>query len=118
MKARVEEAMSEDLQFLKSITVGLGHGLWGLMKRIMGGRYALFLYDFLAMRYTSSLRHRQLVYNELVCRFCDNPINLMGRWRCKCGITQHGNYFGRCTNCLGHPTHIDCEACGSSMDVR
>ncbi len=102
----------------KDAVTSASRGIWNLLQAFLGGRYFLFCYDYISMRHTSNLRHRQLAYNQLVCRFCDSPIDLMGKWRCGCGITRFGNYFGRCPNCLKHPHYLDCEACGSSMDVR
>jgi hypothetical protein len=116
--SKIDQAVDEGLKETSNALVNAGRGFWNWVNRVLGGRYALFLYDYIAMRFTSSLRHRQLAYNQMVCRFCDNPIDLMGKWRCECGYTRYGNYFGRCPNCLRHPRYLDCEACGSSMDVR
>jgi hypothetical protein len=61
------------------------------------------------------LRHTT---DHLVCRFCGNPIELIGAWKCTCCYTRPGNYFGRCPKCLMHPRYIDCPVCRFTMDVR
>jgi len=99
-------------------TRGFVEGIINLAKSFFGGRHVLYAYDYFCMRFTSTLRHRQLAYDELVCRFCEQPIDLMGTWMCKCKFKRWGNYFGRCPSCLNHPKYIDCPTCGSSMDVR
>jgi len=85
---------------------------------MLGYRFLLYFYDYILMRFSGSIRHRQLARDQLVCRFCGNSIDLLGVWKCECGFTRPGNYFGRCPKCLGHPVYIDCPACRSTMDVR
>jgi hypothetical protein len=89
-----------------------------MIQAILGGRYFLFASDYFLMKFTSSHRHRELAYDQLICRFCDTPVELMGKWRCECGYTRYGNYFGRCPSCLKRARYIDCPTCGSTMDVR
>ena len=96
----------------------LAFGLHNLILWFLGGKFFLYAYDYVAMRFTSSKRHRQLAYDQLVCRFCGTPIELMSVWKCSCGHTHPGNYYGRCPKCLGHPEYIDCPACRNTMVVR
>ena len=106
------------LTFVKNVIVGVGRGVWFKIQEFMGSRFFLYMYDYIAMRFTAYKRHRQLAYDHLTCRFCNSDIELLGFWRCGCGYTRPGNYFGRCPKCLGHPEHIDCPACSATMDVR
>lgn len=93
-------------------------GLHNVIAKIFGLRFILYAYDYVMMRFTSSKRHRQLAFDKLTCRFCNSDIDLLGMWKCSCGYSRPGHYFGRCPNCLGHPPYIDCPACRSTMDVR
>jgi hypothetical protein len=97
---------------------GVLKNLANLVKAFFGGRHVLFAYDYFSMRFTGNLRHRQLAYDEMTCRFCECDIDLMGGWMCSCHFRRWGSYFGRCPQCLRHPRYIDCPTCGGSMDVR
>lgn len=96
----------------------LPFGLHNVILWLFGVKFFLYAYDYMTMKFTSSKRHRQLAYDQLVCRFCGTPIELMMSWKCSCGFVHPGNYFGRCPKCLGHPEYIDCPAYRSTMDVR
>ena len=85
---------------------------------IVGSRFALYLYDFIYMKFDVGERGRELGADHLICRFCGNPIELIGAWKCTCGFKRPGNYFGRCPKCLMHPRYIDCPVCRFTMDVR
>lgn len=85
---------------------------------IIGAEFALYLYDFISMKLNLGQRGRELAVDHLVCRFCGNPIELIGAWKCSCGHKHPGNYFGRCPKCLKHPRYIDCPVCRFTMDVR
>lgn len=92
--------------------------LAGVVSLIMWSRFFLYLRDYLSMKIPATRRYRQLSYDHLVCRFCGHTIELLGAWRCDCGVNRPGNYYGRCPNCLKHPKHIDCPSCTFTMDVR
>jgi hypothetical protein len=96
----------------------LPFGLHNLILWLFGAKFLLYAYDYVMMRFTLSKRHRQLAHDQLTCRFCSSDIDLMGMWKCSCGHTHPGNYYGRCPKCLGHPEYIDCPACRATMDVR
>jgi len=89
-----------------------------LLADFAGTRLALFFYDYFMMKNAIGLRGKQLTQDHLTCRFCGNPIELLGAWKCECGYKRPGNYFGRCPKCLKHPIYIDCPACQFTMDVR
>lgn len=92
--------------------------LAGVVSLIMWSRFFLYLRDYLSMKIPATRRYRQLSHDHLVCRFCGHTIELLGAWRCDCGVNRPGNYYGRCPNCLKHPNHIDCPSCSFTMDVR
>ena len=77
-----------------------------------------YLYDLIAMKIPATKRYKELSCEQLVCRFCGNTIPLLGAWKCECGFSRPGNYFGRCPNCGRYPRFIDCPACRFTMDVR
>ena len=110
----IGEGMSETSDIVVKVT----QTIWNKIQQILGGRYFLYAYDYVMMRFTSFKRHRQLSYDTLTCRFCNSDINLLSMWKCSCGYTRPGSYFGRCPKCLGHPEYIDCPACKATMDVR
>lgn len=80
--------------------------------------FMLYLSDFIHMKFDFGKRGHQLSVDHLVCRFCGNPIELVGGWKCTCGYKRPGNYFGRCPKCLMYPRYIDCPVCRFTMDVR
>ena len=88
------------------------------LANIAGTKFALYFYDFFTMKNEIGLRGKQLSQDHIICRFCGNPIELLGAWKCECGISRPGNYFGRCPKCLKHPKYIDCPICRFTMDVR
>jgi hypothetical protein len=90
----------------------------GCLAGIFGTRFSMFFLDYLCMKFDWGQRGHQLHTDHLVCRFCGNPIDLIGAWKCSCGFKRPGNYFGRCPKCLKHPIYIDCPVCGFTMDVR
>jgi hypothetical protein len=111
--------MAEEQQYGEKKDGGnQARGCLGWFLELVNGRFFLFLYDYITMRFPISKRARELAANHLVCRFCGNTIDLLGAWRCKCGFTRPGNYFGRCPNCLARSRYIDCPACKFTMDVR
>jgi len=93
-------------------------GPTGFIARFVASRAALFFYDYFMMKNDLGQRGRQLAQDHIVCRFCGNPIELLGAWKCECEFKRPGNYFGRCPKCLKHPIYIDCPACQFTMDVR
>jgi hypothetical protein len=110
--------MSEKIKHADDKAAYRKGGFTGLMARVFGRSLLLYGYDFLCMRFSRNLRYRQLGLRVLKCRFCDEDIHLLGIWKCECGFTRPGNYFGRCPKCLGTGRFIDCPACGVTMDVR
>lgn len=90
----------------------------GLIARFVASRAFLFFSDYFMMKNELGQRGRQLAQDHIVCRFCGNPIELLGAWKCECEFKRPGNYFGRCPKCLKHPVYIDCPACRFTMDVR
>lgn len=115
----LEGAMTEPIHHeLVPPVPRLPFGLQYLILWVLGAKFLLYAHNCMAMRFTSSKRHRQLAYDQLVCSFCGTSIELMISWKCSCGFTHPGNYYGRCPRCLGHPECIDCPACWSTMDVR
>jgi len=94
------------------------HTVAGFFYNFFGIRLTLYSYDYLFMHLKGTTRYKQLVPDHLVCRFCGNPIDLLGSWKCGCGHKRPGNYFGRCPQCMSHPEFIDCSSCGFTMRVR
>jgi len=86
--------------------------------RLFGSRFVLYLNDYIQMKFDLGKRGKQLSKDHIVCRFCGEPIDLIGAWKCACGYKRPGNYFGRCPKCLKHPKYIDCPVCRFTMDVR
>ena len=96
----------------------LPFGLEKLFVNWLSSRFVLYLYDYVSMKIPGSVRYKQLAFDEITCRFCDHPIELLGAWQCSCGYKRPGTYFGRCPKCLAHPTFVDCPSCGMTMYVR
>jgi hypothetical protein len=90
----------------------------GFLGRIFGSRFAVFFMDYIYLKLDLGLRGKQLSREHMLCRFCGEPIHLVGAWKCGCGHKRPGRYFGRCPSCLQYPKYIDCPVCGFSMDVR
>ena len=90
----------------------------GVIGMIVWSRFFLYLYDYLSMRIPATRRYKQLSLDSMRCRFCEEEIPLLGAWKCECGFSRPGNYYGRCPSCLRHPKYIDCPSCTFTMDVR
>lgn len=110
--------MAEPIQHGDSGQQKSGQGLWSLLVGILWSRFFLYLYDYICMKLPATERYRQLSLETLRCRFCQNEISLLGAWKCECGFSRPGNYYGRCPKCLKHPHYIDCPACKFTMGVR
>jgi hypothetical protein len=93
-------------------------GPWKKIAGFFETRFSAYLSDYISMKLGSGSRGEQLATDHLVCRFCGNPIDLIGAWVCECGYKRPGNYFGRCPRCLKHPHYIDCPVCRFTMEVR
>jgi len=93
-------------------------GPWSPLTGFFETRFSAYLSDYVSMKLGTSTRGEQLATDHLVCRFCGNPIDLIGAWKCVCGYKRPGNYFGRCPKCLKHPHYIDCPVCRFTMEVR
>ncbi len=111
---KVEEGLKDVGKFAGSVFGCLG----SVLGAILWSRFFLYLYDLICMRIPSTRRYRQLAHEHLVCRFCGHSIPLLGAWKCNCGFSRPGNYYGRCPQCTGHPKYIDCPSCTFTMDVR
>jgi hypothetical protein len=113
--------MAEPLEHLKGASDSK-RGFWNWAVywwgELVNSRFFLYLYDYTCMRIPLTKRYRELTLDQLTCRFCGNSIDLLGAWRCECGYSRPGNYFGRCPKCLNYPRYIDCPACRFTMDVR
>jgi hypothetical protein len=92
--------------------------IWSILSGIVWSRFFLYLYDYISLRLPNTRRYRQLMHEHLICRFCGYPIDLLGAWKCECGFSRPGNYYGRCPKCVKHPKFIDCPSCTFTMDVR
>ena len=68
--------------------------LAGVVSLIMWSRFFLYLRDYLSMKIPATRRYRQLSYDHLVCRFCGHTIELLGAWRCDCGVNRPENTTG------------------------
>lgn len=93
-------------------------GPQAIVAGLFGMKSMLFIADYLDMKYWHTQRSRELTSDHLICRFCGNPIDLIGAWICTCGYKRPGNYFGRCPKCLKYPHYIDCPVCRFTMEVR
>ena len=94
------------------------HGPHHYLAGLLSTRFGAFFNDYIAMKLEIGQRGRELAADHLICRFCGNPIELIGAWKCDCGYKRPGNYFGRCPKCLRHPVYIDCPVCRFTMEVR
>ena len=110
--------MSDPVQHLKQSERTLVPWRVRILTWLLGVRFALYFYDWWQMAVAGDIRQRQLKRDTLHCRFCENEIPLLGSWKCECGYTRPGNYYGRCPKCLWHPSYIDCPSCGFTMYVR
>lgn len=48
---------------------------------------------------------------EILCE-CDEPISLVGLWRCSCGFTYRGHLLRQCPVCDTIPCVVRCYRCG------
>jgi len=107
--------MAEEIKHVGNLAKA---GCWFWLGELVYTRFWGYLYDYIAMRIPATKRYRELTCEQLVCRFCGNTIPLLGAWKCECGFSRPGNYFGRCPKCMKYPRYIDCPACRMTMDVR
>ena len=83
---------SSDIRALRSVF----DDVIGWFKGLLSTRLGLYLTDLVMMKFPGTIRHQQLSKEHLICRFCGDPIPLLGSWKCGCGFKRPGNYFGRC----------------------
>lgn len=110
-----EDDGKEAIQFVGNVAK---LGCWFWLGELFFTRFWGYVYDYVSMRIPATKRYRELSTEVLICRFCGHPIPLLGSWRCECGYSRPGNYFGRCPGCMRYPRYIDCPACRFTMDVR
>lgn len=81
--------------------------------------YVLSL-PFLAIIYGPSWLRRFWVYlkmqrNQYNCTNCQEHVDMIGMWKCKCGYTYLGHAFTTCANCGKDPGYVPCGNCGVSV---